>query len=92
MFRTHPSNIHLCSAQAGILLLQSVILGFLTEYFNIEQPTERDTRNAYLYALGTVCWTTFCSALLERWRTTNVSLVVFRLGDSVSGGGSHALS
>lgn len=42
----------LISTQAGILLLQSVILGFLTEYFNIEEPTAEDTRNAYLYALG----------------------------------------
>lgn len=39
--------------QAGILLLQSVILGLLTEYFNIDQPTQEDTRNAYLYALST---------------------------------------
>lgn len=42
-------NIYL---QAGIVLVQSVILGFLAEYFSIEQPTDRDTRNAYLLALG----------------------------------------
>lgn len=39
-------------SQAGILLLQSVILGRLTEYFSIEEPTESDTRNAYIFALG----------------------------------------
>ena len=31
---------------------QSVVLGYLTDYFTIIEPTEQDTRNAYLLALG----------------------------------------
>ena len=30
----------------------SVVLGYLTDYFGIEDPTAEDTRDAYLYALG----------------------------------------
>ena len=40
-------SIQICSQVA-----QSVVLGYLTEYFGIEDPTAEDTRNAYLYALG----------------------------------------
>jgi len=43
----------LLDLQAGILLSQSVILGYLAEYFSIEQPSQVDTRNAYLKAFGT---------------------------------------
>ena len=31
---------------------QSVVLGYLTDYFGIEEPTAEDTRDAYLYAMG----------------------------------------
>ena len=30
----------------------SVIIGYLTDYFGIEEPTAEDTRDAYLYGLG----------------------------------------
>ena len=52
MLFTRNSYNQVISLQAGILLLQSIILGLLTEYFNIEEPTRVDTRNAYFYALG----------------------------------------
>ena len=35
-----------------LLVSQSVILGYLTDYFSIQDPSADDTRNAYLYALG----------------------------------------
>ena len=38
--------------QLAFLLSQSVILGYLTDYFGIVNPTSEDTRNAYLFALG----------------------------------------
>ena len=31
---------------------QSILLGYLTDYFTIQNPTDVDTRKAYLYALG----------------------------------------
>ena len=36
-----------------LVVSQSVVLGYLTDYFSIQQPTAEDTKNAYLYALGT---------------------------------------
>ena len=36
----------------GGLIAQSLILGYLTDYFGIENPTPSDTRDAYLYATG----------------------------------------
>ena len=38
--------------QISSQVAQSVLLGNLTGYFTIEEPTAEDTRNAYLYALG----------------------------------------
>lgn len=35
-----------------LVVSQSVVLGYLTDYFSIQDPTTEDTRNAYLYALG----------------------------------------
>ena len=32
---------------------QSVVLGYLANYFTISDPTPEDTRDAYLYAAGT---------------------------------------
>ena len=37
-----------------LVVSQSVVLGYLTDYFSIEEPTTEETRNAYLYALGTL--------------------------------------
>ena len=34
------------------LISQSIVLGYLTEYFGINEPTSEETRNAYLYAAG----------------------------------------
>lgn len=38
--------------QMLLVVLQSVVLGYLTDYFSIQDPTAEETRNAYLYALG----------------------------------------
>lgn len=38
--------------QLVCLISQSVVLGYLTEYFGINEPTYEETRNAYLYAAG----------------------------------------
>ena len=38
--------------QLACLISQSVVLGYLTEYFGINEPTYEETRNAYLYAAG----------------------------------------
>lgn len=40
--------------QLACLISQSVVLGYLTEYFGINEPTAEETRNAYLYAAGKV--------------------------------------
>ena len=34
------------------LIAQSIVLGYLTEFFGINEPTSEETRNAYLYAAG----------------------------------------
>ena len=34
---------------------QSVVLGYLTEYFSIQDPSSQDTRDAYLLAAGGSC-------------------------------------
>lgn len=50
-----PNNISNCCVfllQLACLISQSVVLGFLTEYFGITEPTAEETRNAYLYAAG----------------------------------------
>lgn len=76
--------------QAGILLLQSVILGFLTEYFNIQQPTDRDTRNAYLYALGMSSYRGLHLLYLIELHACIIHCSSWRFGDPVSGGGDNA--
>ena len=38
--------------QVTCLISQSIVLGYLTEYFSINEPTSEETRNAYLYAAG----------------------------------------
>ena len=38
--------------QVVCLISQSIVLGYLTEYFGINEPTSEETRNAYLYAAG----------------------------------------
>lgn len=43
------------------MLSQSIVLGHLTSYFSIDEPTEEDTRNAYLFA--------FCKILYPPWST-----------------------
>ena len=35
-----------------VVVSQSVVLGYLTDYFSIQDPSAEDTWNAYLYALG----------------------------------------
>ena len=44
----------LISNQVALLVIQSEVLGQLTDYFVIESPSSNDTRNAYLYAMGLV--------------------------------------
>ena len=36
---------------------QSVLLGYLADYFSIQNPTDRETRDAYLFALGKMVYT-----------------------------------
>ena len=38
--------------QVAFLVSQSVILGYLVDYFGIQDPTSSETRDAYLYAAG----------------------------------------
>ena len=35
-----------------MLVSQSVVLGYLSDYFSLDDPTPEDTRDAYLYAAG----------------------------------------
>ena len=35
-----------------LIVSQSVNLGYLVEYFTIEDPTEEEMRDAYLFAAG----------------------------------------
>ena len=37
-----------------MLILQSVLLGNLIDYFSIEVPSSTDTHNTYIYAAGLV--------------------------------------
>ena len=39
--------------QVTLQVCQSVVLGYLADYFTITDPTPTDTRNAYLLAMGT---------------------------------------
>ena len=36
----------------GIFVGLAEVLGYLSDYFVIESPTQTETRNAYLYAMG----------------------------------------
>ena len=45
-------HVPLFSTQISSQVAQSVVLGHFADYFGIERPTDEDTRNAYLYALG----------------------------------------
>lgn len=38
--------------ELGGLISQSIVLGYLTDYFSIDNPTDIESRNAYLYAAG----------------------------------------
>ena len=40
------------NTQVSSLVAQSVVLGYLADYFSIDEPTAEDTRNAYLHAMG----------------------------------------
>ena len=45
--------LHTCTqTQVAMLVSQSVILGYLSDYFSVEDPTADETRDAYLYAAG----------------------------------------
>ena len=44
--------VYVSCIQMLLVVSQSVVLGYLTDYFSIQGPTTEDTRNAYLYALG----------------------------------------
>ena len=43
---------------------QSIVLGYLSDYFILDDPTPEDTRDAYLYAAG------------EWWDPTSTNLLV----------------
>ena len=49
--RTVVAHTH-AHTQMSLVLVQSVVLGNLIDYFSIEVPTKEDTRNAYLYTAG----------------------------------------
>ena len=40
------------SHQICALVGQSVVLGYLSDYFSVEDPTADETRDAYLFATG----------------------------------------
>ena len=40
------------SHQICALVGQSVVLGYLSDYFSVEEPTAEQTRDAYLFATG----------------------------------------
>ena len=40
------------SHQICALVGQSVVLGYLSDYFSVENPTAEQTRDAYLFATG----------------------------------------
>jgi ATP-binding cassette subfamily C (CFTR/MRP) protein 4 len=39
-------------AEVAIIISQILMLGYLSDYFIFELPSDTDTRNAYLYAMG----------------------------------------
>ncbi len=49
------------------LVSQSLLLGSVTDYFTIEDPTDEETRDAYLYAAGNCDFPAcvYCSNLLS---------------------------
>lgn len=47
-----------------LMLCQSVVLGYLTSYFTIQEPSAKDTREAYLFATGLTLMT-LCVGLLH---------------------------
>ena len=49
-----------------MLVSQSVVLGYLTEYFSVEEPTPEQTRDAYLFAAGG------CTSTTRSWLSGNV--------------------
>ena len=59
MFASVPPVSKACFllSQVTFLVGQSVVLGYLTEYFSIQDPTAEDTRDAYLLAASKL----FCS-------------------------------
>ena len=45
-------SIVLIHSQALFLVAQSLLLGYVTEYFDEDSPSEEETQKAYLLALG----------------------------------------
>ena len=54
--RTHTrahthTHTHTHTIQIAMLIALAEVVGYLSDYFVIESPTQEDTRNAYFYAL-----------------------------------------
>ena len=53
MYTAKQLHLHLTSPhQICALVGQSVVLGYLSDYFSVEEPTAEQTRDAYLFAAG----------------------------------------
>lgn len=48
----------------SLMVCQSVVLGYLTEYFAIQDPTAEETRDAYLFAMA-IALIGFCNSFLH---------------------------
>ena len=47
-------SVYTSCVQISLLVGQSIVLGYLSDYFVLDSPSTTDTRNAYLYATGMV--------------------------------------
>ena len=56
--------------QISLLVVQSILLGNVTDYFAVDSPNATDTRNAYLYATGVVM-APLCFTLCAAWQLYN---------------------
>ena len=78
MKKFRPQNLELYSCllfltQIALLVTQSILLGFVTDYFAMDSPNATDTRDAYLYATGVVI-APLCVTFCATWQLYNASM------------------
>ena len=59
--------------QITLLVTQSILIGFVTDYFAVDSPNATDTRNAYLYATGVVI-APLCITFCGTWQFYNAAM------------------